>query len=417
VEFKDYLNAVRRHWPSWVAATVLGVVLAAGLLQLSTPKYEARAQVFVASSSTGTSQIVGQRVKSYPDVASTRAVLGPVISRLQLDAPFAEVRRQVSASNPVDTSQIVITATGSSPQQAADLANAVAEEFTQVVEELESTDSGPSPVSLTVTDPATEPASPSGPATTYVLALGFMVGLLLGLALAIVRSRTSTALHDESDVRGVVDDTVPVLTTPRGRARRSPLAGSPAGALARRLELMAEERPVRILLLSPSSAPMERRAAAEFAAAVVEELRAREVPATTGEHDPEGVDRIQPGDVRVRIDVGDPLAPLRTWRGVARESAGVVLVLRSGRVAAAELREVGTVLRTADIRTLAVVVLPRRRNRSTAAGAPPSLTALMTADEPTGGPDAIEVTPERIGARPGPPLRYKATTQGQKARR
>lgn len=414
MEFKDYLNAVRRHWPTWVAATVLGVVLAAGLLQLSTPKYEARAQVFVASSSTGTSQIVGQRVKSYPDVASTRAVLGPVISRLELDAPFAEVRRQVSASNPVDTSQIVITASSSSPQQAASLANAVAEEFTQVVEELESTDAGPSPVSLTVTDPATEPASPSGPATTYVLALGFVVGLLLGLALAIVRSRTSTALHDESDVRAVVDDGVPVLTAPRGRARRSPLAGSPAGALARRLELMAEERPVRIMLLSPSSAPAERRAAGQFAAAVVEELRTRDVTSTAGDHDPDGVDQIHSADVRVRIDVGDPLAPLRTWRGVARETAGVVLVLRSGRVAAAELREVRNVLGTADIQTLAVVVLPRHGNRSTRAAVPSATTPVS---QGAGAQDGTEVTPERIAARPGPPVRYKPATQGQKARR
>ena len=74
-------------------------------------------------------------------------------------------------------------------------------------------------------------------------------------------------------------------------------------------------------------------------------------------------------------------------------------------------------LRTADLQTLAVVVLPRRRNRTTPTGAPPSLSALMRADEMTGDQNALEVTPERIAARPGPPVPYKATTQGQKARR
>ncbi|TFV83004.1 Wzz/FepE/Etk N-terminal domain-containing protein, partial [Blastococcus sp. CT_GayMR16] len=193
MEFKDYLAALRRHWLSWVATTLLGVAIAAQILQLSAPTYEARAQVFVASSSTGTSQFVSQRVKSYPDIAVSRAVLGPVMDRLSIEAPFAEVRQHITASNPVDTSQIVITATSDYPAQAADLANAVAEEFAQVVEALERTESGPSPVSLTVTDPATEPTSPSGPSSLYVMGLGFVVGLLFGIALAIARSRMSTA--------------------------------------------------------------------------------------------------------------------------------------------------------------------------------------------------------------------------------
>ena len=227
MELRDYLAALRRHWASWVVTTLLGVVIAAQILQVSAPTYEARAQVFVASSSTGTSQFVSQRVKSYPDIAVSRAVLGPVIDRLDVQAPFAEVRQQVRASNPVDTSQIVITATSGSPAEAADLANAVAEEFAQVVETLERTETGPSPVSLTVTDPATEPTSPSGPSTTYVLALGFIVGLLLGLALAIARSRMSTAVYDDDDVRAAwgEDEAVNVLTAPSGRARRSPSPG------------------------------------------------------------------------------------------------------------------------------------------------------------------------------------------------
>ncbi|MGY1805401.1 YveK family protein [Blastococcus sp. SYSU D00922] len=403
MEFIDYLNAIRRHWPFWVVPALLGVALAAALVQLSSPTYEARAEVFVAGSSTGSPQLVAQRVKSYPDVASSRAVLAPVMDQLQLDAPFAEVQEQVRASNPVDTSQIVITATSASPEQAAALANAVADEFTEVVQTLERTESGPPPVTLTVTDPATEPTSPSGVSSIYVLALGLCVGLLLGLALAVIRGRSSTALYDESDVRAAWDEdaadpaAVPVLTAPRGRARRSRLAGDPARGLARRLEVMAENRPVRILMLSPSPSAAEHRAVAKFAAAVATELDGHRVSSSVSEYSAPAATRDPHPNAQVRLHLGDPLAPLRTWREVARECTGVVLVVRSGRVAAAELRELQGLLRTAGITTLAVVVIRRRRGRSRSAEKrrPPARTP---ADDPRAASARL-----LAGVRPGAP--------------
>jgi capsular polysaccharide biosynthesis protein len=425
MEFKDYLAALRRHWPSWVVTTVLGLLIAAQFLHLSTPTYEARAQVFVASSSTGTSQFVSQRVKSYPDVAVSRAVLGPVMDRLNLDAPFAEVRQHVTASNPVDTSQILITATSEYPAQAADLANAVAEEFTKVVEELERTDSGPSPVSLTVTDPAIEPTSPSGASSLYVLTLGFVVGLLLGMALAIVRSRMSTALYDEPAIRAAwgEDESVHVLTAPSGRARRSPLAGRPASALARRLELMAEERPVRVLLLSPTPAPTARRAVLEFATEVVDELKVRGVLAATAGYDPETTDPDADTDARVRIDVGNPMAPLRVWRRVAQDCDGVVLVVRSGRVVAADLHELRSVLRTVAIRPLAVVLASRQRGRWAPAVTPMSAAQvlLLRASSRSAAPDpqnttGLAPTVGRMGTPPVPPAGKASTATAVRAR-
>jgi capsular polysaccharide biosynthesis protein len=373
MELKDYLAAVRRFWATWVGVTLLGVLAAVAFLQLSTPVYEASARVFVSSSSTGTSQIVGQRVKSYPDVAVSLAVLDPVIDQLGLESSFPEVRGLVRATNPVDTSQILIVTTGTDPQRAADLANAVATEFTQVVEELERPDGGPSPVSLTVTDPATPPIAPSSPTPLYVLALGSVVGLLLGLALAIVRSRTSTALFDEAGVRAAwgEDDGLRVLASPSGRARRSALAGRPASALARRLELMAEDRPLRLLLLSPAPTQTAYRAAVEFADEVVHELTLRDVTAASSDYDPDAP--VQ--DARIRIDVGNPLAPLRVWRRAAEDCAGVVLVVPRSRVAAAELTEIRAILRIAGLRTLALVLTGHQRTRRSGAQAAPTKDA------------------------------------------
>lgn len=411
MELKDYLAALRRFWLTWVGVTALGVLVAVQVLQTSTPTYEARAQVFVASSSTGTSQMVGQRVKSYPDVAVSRAVLGPVIDRLGIESSFAAVRQSVRATNPVDTSQIVIVVSSSDPEQAAELANAVASEFTRVVEELERPGEEPSPVTLTVTDPATPPATPSAPTPLYVLALGFVVGLLLGLALAIVRSRTSTALYDESSVRAAwgEDDDLPVLTSPRGRARRSALAGSPVSALSRRLELLAEDRPVRLLLLSPAPTAVARRAVLELAGEVDDELTVRGVSAAVAEYDPDATEPPVDDQARVRLDVGHPLAPLRVWRRVAEDCLGAVLVVPAGRVAAAELHEMRAILRTAGLRPLAVVLTRHRRGRrglprttvAAAASVPsrPRATSASAVPASRGGNGAQRPTPAGKGSR------------------
>ncbi|WP_209308927.1 hypothetical protein, partial [Blastococcus sp. CT_GayMR16] len=273
-------------------------------------------------------------------------------------------------------------------------------------------------------DPATEPTSPSGPSSLYVMGLGFVVGLLFGIALAIARSRMSTALYDDRDIREAwgEDEDVHVLTAPPGRARRSPLAGRPASALARRLELMAEERPVRILLLSPTPAPTARRAVLEFAAEVVDELKVRGVAAATAEYDPDTTGPESDPDARVRIDVGNPMAPLKVWRRVAQDCAGVVLVVRSGRVVAADLREVRAILRTVAIRPLAVVLTRRQRGRRAAA---PGFLAAAPAGRPGRSTDSDSDPAEtgdrsssavRMGTPPAPPAGNANTATAVRAR-
>jgi hypothetical protein len=298
----------------------------------------------------------------------------------------------VSASNPAATSQIDIVATSDDPDDAAAIANAVADQFTGVVEELEQPGSGRSPVVLTVTNPATAPTGPVSPQALYVLVLGVVVGLFLGLAAAIVRSRIDTRVFSESDVRSAWggDDEVPVLTTPGGRPRPGRLTGRPAGTLARRFEVLAEQAPTRIAVLSP--APAEQPAARALAAEVVDGLATLGV---TGRVDgsPDAAARSAGATPAVRLEIADPLASLRVWRSVAATADGLVLVVPSGRVPADELRELRTVLDDAGIVPLAIVVTPRPTRRpwsratpeQAAAGTRPG-TGGGSAGQPTRGP-------------------------------
>jgi capsular polysaccharide biosynthesis protein len=379
MELRDYGMALRRHWRTGVGVT-LACLLAAVVAVLAMPiTYRATAQVFVASTGEGTSgaQFVNQRVPSYPEVARSRAVLDPVIDELDLDESFADLRARVEATNPLETSQIDIAVTGPDAAEAARVADAVAEEFGTVVEQLERPAGGTSPVDLTVTNPATVPTTPAAPQTGLLLALGLVVGLALGAAAAVLRSRLDRRLHSAEDVRAAWHgaDDVPVLARPAGRARRSALAGDPVAVLARRVEALAEDRPVSVALVStsPDLAPWS------LAGDLALRLRAAGLPTRTAV-DLDG-DAADDGPARVRLSVVSPLLAPHDWRRLAGTTHVLVAVDR-GRAQQADLAELGTILSGVGIRPLALVVTRLRRG-----GADPQPVARL------GGTPARPATP------------------------
>jgi capsular polysaccharide biosynthesis protein len=379
MELRDYGVALRRHWGIGVSVA-LACLLAAVVVVLATPAtYRATAQVFVASTGEGTSgsQFVNQRVTSYPDVARSRAVLDPVIRSLGLDESFADLRERVEATNPLETSQIDIAVTGRDAAEAARVADAVAEEFGTVVEQLERPAGAASPVDLTVTNPATVPTSPASPQTGLLLALGLVVGLALGAAAAVARARLDGRLHSAEDVRAAWQgaDDVPVVARPSGRARRSALAGDPVAVLARRLAARAEDRPVSVALVSPSPDLVPWSLAEELAG------RLRATGLSTAVVDPAGNDT---GDAaaRVRLSVVSPLLALQDWRRLT-PTTDVVVAVGRGKAQRVDLAELGTILTGAGIRPLALVLTRIRSGGAT----PPRV-----------------VRPEATPARPAAPV-------------
>ena len=131
MELQDYWVALRRYWTTWLGVTLAGLLGALFIVLVTPPTYQATAQVFVASvdGSTSGSQFVNQRVTSYPEVADSRTVLAPVIEELDLADSFADLRKNVTATNPVDTSQNEIVVADRDAGRAARIANAVAERF------------------------------------------------------------------------------------------------------------------------------------------------------------------------------------------------------------------------------------------------------------------------------------------------
>lgn len=217
MELKDYLGIVRRSWILIVSITLVGLLAGAAASYLVKPTYTAETQLFVAIQNSGTVQELQQgntfsqaRVQSYVKTVATPVVLQPAIDSLGLDMTAAQLAGRIKASTDLNTVLITISVTDGSPVQAAAIAQAVSSSLIKAVDTLERPDtSSPSPVKLSIITPAAAPAAPSSPNIKLNLALGFLVGLALGLGAAVLRNTLDNRIRGESDLRRVTD--APIL--------------------------------------------------------------------------------------------------------------------------------------------------------------------------------------------------------------
>ena len=216
MELKDYIRVIRKRWKI-IVAVMLVVVAGAALATALSPKvYEATTQLFVSTSGSSDSNALlsgsnftQQRVKSYADVITTPNVLDPVIKGLDLKTTAAKLGDQITATVPLDTVLIEVAVTNTSPRVAAQVADAVGRQFTRTVADLESVNRGQSsPVKVTVVSAPTVPTVPISPKPTRNLALGVVLGLLLGLGLALLRDLLDTSIKNEKDCAEVTGATV-----------------------------------------------------------------------------------------------------------------------------------------------------------------------------------------------------------------
>lgn len=209
MELRDYLRTIAKRWK--IVALLVIVCLSAGVAMtvLTTPTYQASTQLFVSVKSDTTtgsdlfqgSSFTTQRVKSYTAIASSPQVTRSVVDRLDLPITPEALASQIEADAPLDTVLINLRVTDTSPVRAARIANAAATEFVGVVQELERpSDATASPVKLTVTERAQAPLEPISPRPLINTAFGLLVGLALGVGVAVLRETLDVTVKTSDDL-------------------------------------------------------------------------------------------------------------------------------------------------------------------------------------------------------------------------
>lgn len=227
MELRAYLAVLAKRWMIIVGVFVTCAAAAVATIVLTTPTYRATAQLFVSteiSAGNVNQQLYqggifsGDRVKSYTQLAASPAVLDSVVTELRLPTTAQQLADDVQVTAPADTVLINVTAESTSPDMAATLANAVGNSLSRVIEGIETPATQvASPVNVTLITPALVPDAPYWPSIPLVGGLGVLIGLIAGIALALLREKLDTSIKEADDLIGVAD--LPMLAEV-GRDRR-----------------------------------------------------------------------------------------------------------------------------------------------------------------------------------------------------
>jgi capsular exopolysaccharide synthesis family protein len=223
MDLKRYLTLLRRRWLYVLAGALAGVAVAAALAWSLPPSYTASTVLFVSvrADQVDPTQayegglFIQQRVQSYAEIVSSPLVLSPVNEQLGLQESLQTLQGKVTASAPLNTVLIDISVSDGSAARARDIANAVSQQFIQVVNNLETPEpqqaAAASPVKVTIVQSAELPTSPSSPRKKLYLVIGLLVGLVVGVVGAQLRETFDTAVRTKDRAEKLAD--APVLAS------------------------------------------------------------------------------------------------------------------------------------------------------------------------------------------------------------
>lgn len=201
---RAYLRILRERRKLVLLFTLLSVLAAIVVTSLTPKVYQATAQVYVASTTSGDPLTVSEasiylqsQVATFAAIVTSPDVLHGIQKDLDLNLSDSALKPKLTADAPAAQTLINIHATDKSASEAANIANSASRAFIKAVE-LYSTPAGsnrPS-VQLFSTDPATAPTSPVSPVPVLNIGIGLFLGLLIGVSLAVVRDVLDNRIKD-----------------------------------------------------------------------------------------------------------------------------------------------------------------------------------------------------------------------------
>lgn len=217
----DYLRVARVHWKGIVAFTVVSTLIAFGWAALQPRIYASESTGIVVtggadnlSLSLAGDNLAKSKAKNYKSVASSRLIADRVKATTGLDTSADALLGSVTISVPSDTAEIRVSAESTSPETAQRVADAWVLGLAEQVAEIEGPSAGDAaapPVRIIALGKAVLPTAPVSPNVRLILAAGALVGLLLGVAYALVRNHLDRRLRRPADIERLFG--VPVIGT------------------------------------------------------------------------------------------------------------------------------------------------------------------------------------------------------------
>ena len=212
MQLRELLGVLRTRWRTVSACLLLVVGITAGVTMMTPPVYSSSARVYLTierprdalrGDPGGTVVMRYNDLKTLAEVLPSPTVMEPLRAALGLPAGAGVGVSLVISEN---ASVMDVIGTSSDPQLAAAIANTagpvlakVAVQFSPLLSQSATT------VTCVAITQAPVPALPTSPDVRRNLILGVLIGLAVGVGLAMVRHSLDTKIRGEADLRAASD--------------------------------------------------------------------------------------------------------------------------------------------------------------------------------------------------------------------
>lgn len=217
IDLIELFNNIKKHT---LLIIILGLFIGGISYGISayvlTPKYDSNATMIISNSTNVDSQNMPQAnvelgqiqankalISTYSEIVKSRGIAEKVISNLNLDMDFEEFSEKVSIESVKDTQIISVRVVDTIPERAQDIANETANIFKYSIGDIMKVDN------VQILDGATLPEKPSSPNIKKNTAIGVVLGLILGVMIAIFKELADTTIKSQDDINKYFD--LPVI--------------------------------------------------------------------------------------------------------------------------------------------------------------------------------------------------------------
>ena len=213
ISLQELVKIIRKRLLLIIILTFISVGISAGIsYYVLTPVYQAQTQILVNQNNNSneaysweSTQMDLRLINTYNGIIISPVVLNPVIAKLELDVTPEMLTNQISVSNESDSKIVYINVMDSNPLQAVKISNTVAEVFKEKIPELMSVDN----VNIISEAKLSENPTPLKPNKILNIAIGAVIGLMLGIGLAFLLELLDTTIKSEKDIEELLD--LPVI--------------------------------------------------------------------------------------------------------------------------------------------------------------------------------------------------------------
>lgn len=229
MDLRTYLLALRKRWPLLLVASLLGALAGLGAYLITPPTYASQVQFYVGTPAVqGTSpQSAGEyaqsRVASYLELLTSERMARRVLATTELPLSPAEVSDRITPTTEINTVVITVTTEGESRQEALQIAQGLVTSFPDLVDELDNLGRDTRLVFINTISGPTVSSGPVSPSPVRYIAGGLLAGLLLGLAIAVLRELADNSVRSEEVAQGLVGAPVIGSIPFDSDTRRAPL--------------------------------------------------------------------------------------------------------------------------------------------------------------------------------------------------